>query len=499
MRDFWKTLLGGIAAAIVVFSAPSAMADSVLRFAQTQTLPNFNPYILAPAYDSMVNNVFDVLTRYDENLVPQPRLAESWSFSEDGKTLTMKLRKGVKFHSGRPFTSKDVAFSVSYVQNPDNGALIRSFAKRVLEIQTPDDYTVVLKFAGPFPGVFDLLELLYIVDSETASDFSKTAVGTGPFKITSHQTGARTVFSRNDDYWNGAPSLEAFELVISPNQQAELLGIKSGDIDLTSELGWIDVLPFSRDSNFVTGTAPSGIAHDLSLNLRREVLKNPAVRKAIDLSIDRARIAKLVFGPKGRTWCLPFNPNSMAYFKEYDNCEFNLEKAKAVLDSAGVKTPIELNILTSTEVRTEYTTIAEILQADLAKIGINLSIENVDAVGYRSRYVDQRDYDLCSHAFGRAGKDPSSLLETTVVFRPDDNITGYDNPAYREAVMAGGSTPDLDQRRAAYEKVAKIFREDLFILPIIPRMRLYVAQKRVSGVQWSADGFAIFEKAKVTE
>lgn len=304
-----------------------------------------------------------------------------------------------------------------------------------------------------------------------------------------------TRLERNDAYWNGAPELDAVEIITAPNQQAELLSLRSGDIDLATELGWIDVMPFSRGGEFQTGSAPSGIAHDLSLNLNVPALANPKVREAIDLSIDRERIARLFFGPEGTTWCLPFGENSIAYSAEYDTCEYDLDKARAALKESGESLPIDLDILTSTEVRTEYTAIAEILQADLKEVGINLNITNVDAVGYRSAYVDQRDYQIASHAFGRAGKDPSSLLESTVVYRSVDNVTGYENAAYADAISRGGSTSNLDERKAAYAEVAKILREDRFILPIVPRVRLYVAADNLKGMEWSADGFAIFENA----
>ena len=492
-------LLTSVAAVALSLSAGAAFADNTLRIGQTAALPNLNPYVLAPAYEPMVNNVYDTLTRYDKDMTPEPRLAESWDFSEDGLTLTMTLREGVEFHSGKPFTSADVKASMDYVLDPDNGALIRGFAERVVSLEMPDAQTVVFTFDAPFPGVFDLFELFYIIDSETSSDFSQTANGTGPFMVESHEAGTMTALARNDSYWNGAPSLDGVEIITAPNQQAELLSLKSGELDLVTELGWIDVLPFSRDDEFTTGSAPSGVAHDLSLNLKVPALQNPKVREAIDLALDRERIAELLFGPEGTTWCLPYGPNSIAYFPEYDNCEYDLEKAKAALESSGEDLPIELKILTSTEIRTEYTTISEILQADLAEIGIDVTIENVDAVGYRSIYVDEREYELASHAFGRAGKDPSALLETTVVFRPDGNITSYENPDYTAAVKAGGSTPILEERKAAYREVARIFREDRFILPIAPRIRLFVSQNDVEDLAWSADGFAIFEKATISE
>lgn len=499
MSNFRSILVSSVVASAMALASNTALADNVLRLGQTSSLPNLNPYVLAPAYEPMVNNLYDTLTRYDANMRPEPRLAESWSFSEDGLTLTMKLRQGVIFHSGKPFTSADVKASMDFVLNPDNGALISGFAKRVTQLETPDEHTIIMSFETPFPGVFDLFELFFIADIEASSDFSKQAVGTGPFNLASHEPGTLTRLERNADYWNGASNLDAVEIVTSPNQQAALLALKSGELDLVTELGWIDVLPFSRNDDFTTGSAPSGVAHDLSLNLKVPALQNAKVREAIDLALDRARIAKLFFGPDGTTWCLPYNPNSIAYFEEYDNCEFDLDKAKAALEASGETLPIELKILTSTDIRSEYTTIAEILQADLKEIGINLTIENLDSAGYRSAYVAERTYEIASHAFGRAGKDPSALLETTVVFRPIDNVAGYENPAYVEAVNAGGSTPVLEERRAAYKEVARIFREDRFILPIIPRVRLYVSQDELSNIGWSADGFAVFEKAEISE
>ena len=186
--------------------ATSAFADNVLRIGQTGTLPNLNPYILAGPYDSMVNNVYDVLTRYDENLEPQPRLAESWSFSDDGLEMTLTLRSGVVFHSGKAFTSADVLDSLAFVKDADNGALIRNFANRIVDASAPDDSTVVFKFEAPFPAVFDLLELFYIIDADS-TDFSVTANGTGPFSVTSHTAGTLSSFAKNADYWAGAQKI----------------------------------------------------------------------------------------------------------------------------------------------------------------------------------------------------------------------------------------------------------------------------------------------------
>ncbi|OWU71177.1 hypothetical protein ATO2_02515 [Roseovarius sp. 22II1-1F6A] len=488
-----KTYL--LTCATVALACAQPLAAETLIFGQTATLPTLDPYNLSPAHEPINNTLYDALTRYDDQLVPQPRLAESWEFSEDGTALTLNLREGVTFHNGRAFTSQDVANTVEHVLDPANGALIQSFAKRITSVETPDDMTVVLNFEAPFPGVFDLLELMYIADVEASGDFSQTGIGTGPFALASHASGTATNLQRNADYWDGAPTLDGIEIMTVPNQQATLLALRSGDIDMVTELGYIDLVPFTRDGSFVTGDAPSGVAHDITINSRSAPLDNVAVREAIDLAIDRDRIARLLFGEFGQTLCLPFTEESLVYVAAQDDCRYDLDEAKTVLEGAGVELPLSLRMLTSTEVRTEYTTIAEIMQADLAKIGINLEIENVDAVTYRRRYVQEQDFDLASHAYGRAGKDPSSLLETTVVFKPEGNVSGFSDASYAEAVTQGGSTPDNDARRAAYAGASEFLRDSHHVLSLVSRPRLWVTSEDIEGVSFSADGFAIFQNA----
>lgn len=497
MRIKYMALL--TVAAVMCSLSTGAMAQNTLNYGQTATLGNLSPFFLSPAHAVINNTAFDGLTRYDEDLVPQPRLATSWEFSEDGTKLTLKLREGVEFHDGAPFTSSDVAETVKYVQDPINGALIQGFAKRVISVEAPDEMTVVLGFEQPFPGVFDLLELMFIIDAKTAGDFSSSANGTGPFKVVSHEPGGNTVFVRNDDYWDGPPSLDRVEIKTIPNLQAELLALRSGDVDFVDNLGFIDLAPFRRDANFQSGAVPASTGHDISINIRSGPLQNPAVREAIDLALDRERMSNLLYGDLGSTWCLPFGPNSLAYVKEYDNCEYDIDKAKSVLEGAGVELPLSLRLMTSTEISSAYTTIAEILQQDLEKIGINVEIENFDQLTYRSRYLTDYDYDIASHGFGRAGKDPSSLLETTVVFKPEGNVSGFSDEAYTAAVTEGGSSTDNDVRAKAYGEATRILRTSRHILTVAARPRLFAVSSDIEGLNYSADGYPILQGISKSE
>ena len=262
------------------------------------------------------------------------------------------------------------------------------------------------------------------------------ANGTGPFSVVSHETGTRTVLVRNDDYWDGAPSLDGVEIVTIPNQQAALLALRSGDLDMVTELGFVDVAPFLRDSNFNAGQARSGVAHDITLNARREALQNPAVRGSI---CDRPRThhgcrsassARLGACPSGRSPSPSRKRRTIAAW---------ISDARRVLNP--LVAAAWVNILTSTELRTG-TTISKSCRPT-AKIGINLTIDNVDAVTYRRRYVNEQDFDLPPPSAEPRRTRPRWRRRWC---SPKGNVSGFEDPAHADAVLR--AAPPRSRRAA---------------------------------------------------
>ena len=174
--------------------------------------------------------LFDTLTRYDRQLKPQPELAESWAWSADNKTLTFKLRQGVKFHTGREMDSEDVKFNILRVREDKIASQMRPFSTDIKDIQTPDKSTIVLQFDAPRPAIFDMFESLAIMDKETIGDAeeAKRLVGTGPFKWGQSTPGDKLTMTRNENYWKpGQPYLDGITLQVVPDAPSALVNLEA--------------------------------------------------------------------------------------------------------------------------------------------------------------------------------------------------------------------------------------------------------------------------------
>ncbi|MDE3078295.1 MAG: ABC transporter substrate-binding protein, partial [Chloroflexota bacterium] len=176
-------------------SQPASAAPKsggTLRLGLGSDVTTLEGQLIIPGALDTVWLVFDRLTQYDDKLQPQPMLAESWDVTPDGKQITLHLRRGVQFHTGRELTSDDVKYNIQRASNPKTGVgQLAPLASWWTSMDTPDKYTVVLKSDQPRPGVFDFFEYFNIVDKETAEGPSAKSkiVGTGPFKFVEWVTG----------------------------------------------------------------------------------------------------------------------------------------------------------------------------------------------------------------------------------------------------------------------------------------------------------------------
>ena len=177
------------------------MRGGTFTMARTASVQEFNPLSLMAGNFGFMRAMYNTLAHYDSNLKPQPELAEKWDFSPDGKTLTLKLREGVRYHSGREFTSADVKFSVEWASANDQSTM-RTLFKTIRQVETPDKYTAVFKFDTINPGAYDILDTLYMLDRETINDRAKMGVGTGPFRLDKYVPNDRVEMVAFKDYWD---------------------------------------------------------------------------------------------------------------------------------------------------------------------------------------------------------------------------------------------------------------------------------------------------------
>lgn len=476
-------------------AAPSKSKKLVVGQA-APLIGNFNPYNLTFGNNVAMYQVYDPLVRVIDGK-PEARLAEKWDLSFDGLTLTIKMRKAT-FADGTPITSQHVAVSLAYVQDAKNGANALTLAQRVRTIETPTDDTVIMKFAAPFPAVLDLLNLLLIVDKGTIdSQFAKPNAS-GPFTVKSYDADTGYTLVPNTRFWRGAPAIPSIEVKFL--SETTLTGaLKAGDIDMISIASIPDYESLKKDKKYISGLsggANSVIA--LTLNVTAPALSNPDVRLALSRAINRKRIVEDVMLNAATAACLPFNDPTQLGYDAYlaSQCTYDLKDAQFYLKRAGVES-LSFSVVTSAQINTAMPKIAEIIQNDLASIGVRVRIDEVDAAAFRAQAPGTFPQGLLQ-VYGRANLDPDTLFSATNAWRGTNNASRYNDPLYTRLVTQAGSTVDTNTRKALYKQIAELSLKQNFVIPIVTNPKPWIAIAGLKGLGDAANGQPLFEDATVS-
>jgi len=372
----------------------------VLVVAQSADPTSLNPYRFGSTNDrSIITNMFDTLVEFDlDTYEIVGSLAEEWSASEDGLDWTFKLRGGVKFHDGSTFDAADVVASVERAQAPESGRTT-SLLTRIESAEAIDDLTVEMHLTDPDRILPLTLIDVYITPEDETIDHGATPVGTGPFKFVSAEANQQVVLERNPDYWvEGLPHLDGIEFRTIPDSTVQSLQIRTGDVDVlaTTPLGEIGALQIAGVQ--IIGPAEgfnSGFYH-FHTNTRREPWSNQSVRQAASSALDRTAIARSLFG------FMQVVSNPMEVREEFfnpDAASYNvqdLEKAASLMAEAGFADGVDGGELIVCDLGFQFTTLAQLVQLQLAEVGIDVQITVLDVGTYVARTLgdDAGNFDL---------------------------------------------------------------------------------------------------------
>ena len=472
---------------------PAAKRGGTLTFARTSEIQNFNPTYINPGHYPFLRALYNTPVRYDQNVNPVPDLAESFELSKDGLSLKLVMRKGVQFHSGRELTAEDVTFTLDWFKEPKNGSPIRAAVGLVKKVETPDTHTVILGFDAPNPGVFDMLDLLFIVDKTTVDQFANTGGGTGPFKLAEYRPGDIARFVRNPSYFeSGKPYLDEFILKQVPDAQAMAIQLESGATDVIWIPNYNDLVRLGQDSKFQTSPgAPGAFFWDIAVNTSVPNLSDKRVRQAISYAVDRERFAKTIMLGLVEPTSLNVPRTSWAYFADLEGRHArNVDKAKQLMAEAGHSAGFEAVLLTSSKRAAGMGELAQIVQNDLAQIGIKARIEDVEVAVYEPRNQESR-FDLSMHSYGRANKDPGTLYTGAIAWFPKGSWTKIDDPAYAEMIVKAGSVVDREARKVEYRKISEHVLDQCFTIPICEQPRAFAWNTRVKDFAVTLDNIPI--------
>lgn len=467
------------------------------------SLPSNEPKFLNPLLAIQHNRanmlIFEGLVGLDRKLEPVPRLAESWEIGDDGKTITFKLRDGVKWHDGKPFTSKDVAFTFKALRSvTELPTLWAAFMVDVDAVETPDDKTVIVKYAKPYaPALVTwtmgiLPEHVYGAGKLSEVEGNTKPVGTGPYKLSRWDIGSRMVLVANDKWWHGEPKIGTVNLIF--NVKDELAAIRSGKLDfadIRDTTAWVNqsTLPEFRAVAEST-SVPGSLYRVVAWNTQRAPFKDQRVRLALTQALNRKRVVDDLLVGWGQLLPAPMFPNMFGLDRSIAPHKFDLEAAKKLLDEARLPATsgrrFGFTLLTLESQRTQVN--EEMLarwRTDLARaLNVELKVEYLPYADWKERVADKRNFDAAF--FGWLPEipdpDPYNLLHSSQVETGRQNFAGYNSPEADALLEQARATADRDERRKIYEKLNTILHRDLPYTVTYAPFRHYAWSRRLRGV-----------------
>jgi len=464
-----------------VLTTPAWPAPSVLNSAISTAGPES---FIGPKF-------FDGLLGYDFGLVPKPSLATEWSMSEDGTRVTFKLREGVKWHDGEPFTSKDVAFTFMEVLKTLHGRGKSTFAG-LTAVETPDDHTAIFVMERPNPAMMRALDSrespilpahLYEGTDIIANPANTRPVGTGPFKMAEYEIGSYLVLTKNEEYWDtGFPLLDRIVIQFVPDAATRAAMLESGQAGaiFLNMIPAQDILRLADSPEFEMDTRgfeamPS--AQQMDFNLDNPILADVRVRHAIAHAIDTEWITKNVWYGLGHAGKSPLHVDQKEYYTTDGVPEYpyDLERANALLDEAGHPRGdggwrFKLT-LDPSPWGTESISASAYIREQLRQIGIDCTVRSQDSAVFTTTVWTDRKHDLVLYTVN-LGTDPTIGTQRfywSKSFSPGiafSNGAHYSNPEVDELLEASQVETDPEKRREQFKKFQQIVMTDLPVMPI---------------------------------
>jgi peptide/nickel transport system substrate-binding protein len=420
-----------------------------------------------------VMGVFNNLVVFDQHVAQNslksivPDLAESWSWGDDGKALTFKLRHGVKWHDGQPFTAADVKCTFDLLTGKGEAKLRvnprKSWYGNLNAVTVNGDDEAVFHLDRPQPALLTLLASGYtpIYPCHVApAQMRQHPIGTGPFKFVEFKPNESIKLAKNPDYWKpGRPYLDGIEYTIVTNRSTAILGFIAGKFDMTftTEV----TVPLMKDINAQDPTAicqvvPNNNSTNLLLNRSKPPFDNADIRRAVMLALDRKTFIQILGEGQGDAsgamqpppeglWGLP--PDQLATLPGYGpDIEKNRAKARALMEKAGYGPDKHLPIKVSTRNIAAYRDPAVILIDQLKTIYIDGELEPVETANWFPK-VARKDYQVGLNITGNAVDDPDQQLFENFSCGSSRNYSDYCNPELDKKFAEQSATADPDKRR----------------------------------------------------
>ena len=502
------------AAAGTPLAAPSIVrGQAALRGGTLTMVEQGEPTTLVPLIDSntrtrtISTKILEGLLSFDTGFQPQPKLATAWSVSEDGLNYRFELRRGVKWHDGRDFTSADVRFSLLALKKVGPRGRI-TFAN-LQAVETPDAHTAVLVLSQPTPyllkaltgGESPILPAHRYTEANLADSANGNApVGTGPFAFVEWKQGSHVLLRRNPGYWQaGAPLAERVVIRFVNDAAAASAALETGEADFSLSVALPDLARLKANPKLKVETFSDAYLNNaqiLEFNLGHPALARREVRHAFAHAIDRAFINDAIFYGHARPAGSTIPAALAAYNDEAPfSYPFDIARANALLDAAGLRrsgdgTRFTLRLAFLPGALFKQT--AEYLRGAFGRIGVKVEILDGDLGTYIKRVYTERGFDLNLNGISRLF-DPTAGVQRLYWSDgirnplPYLNAAHYDNPRVDDLFRAAAVELDEARRARLFKEVQAITGADLPAIAVVALPTVVVTNARLRNHVTSAD------------
>jgi len=410
-----------------------------------------------------------------------PVLAESWEPSADGETWTFKLREGVTFHDGTPFNAEAVRFNImDRMLNPDAKALAASAFKMIESVEVVDEYTVNITTNGPFAGL--PAQLAYspmAINSPTQvqklgnEDYHTAPMGTGPFKFVHHIKGQEVLVEANEDYWGGAPYLDAIAMRPIPETASRLMALEAGESHVIYNVPPRDAQRYKDDPSLGIEvlTPPQQRTIFIGMNNKWGPLQDVRVRQALNYAVDQQAIIDNILLGLTQPMDSPLPP-ACACYQSTKNYAYDPDKAKQLLAEAGYADGFEATLHYGAGRFLLDSEVVEAVQSYLADVGVDVEVIPLEWAAFQATWkkpLEESEIQLFFVGWGNPTVDPDLGTYTYVEasWPPGLNAMFYSNPDLERLIPAQRAATDPVERCDIVEEIQEIIMED------VPQIFLY--------------------------
>jgi dipeptide transport system substrate-binding protein len=458
-----------------------------------------------------------------------PSLADSWEVSADGLTYVFKLRPEVKFHRteyfnpSRTLTAEDVKFSFDRMLDPAQPwhKIAQSGFPHAQSMQLPalikkidaldpltirftldhPDSTFLATLSMGFASIYSAQYADQLLKAGTPEKLNSQPIGTGPFIFGRFQKDASIRYKANRDYFAGKPAIDTLVFAITPDANVRLQKLRRNECQIALSPKPLDVQAAAQEPNLKVESTPAFMTAFVAINSQHPPLDKPEVRQAINLAFDKASYLKAVFEDTAQAADGPYPPNTWSYAKDLPGYPKDLTKARALMAKAGLKDGFKTTIWTRPSgslLNPNPSLGAQLLQADLAELGIQAEIRVIEW-GELIRRAKAGEHDLLFMGWAGDNGDPDNFLTpqfSCAAVQSGTNFARYCDQGLDKLINAGKTTTEQGVRTKLYEQAQGQIQQQALWLPLAHPTAYALTRKEIQGYSVSPFGRQDFSKIK---